>query len=116
MACSCGLIGTLVISPGSVSPVYTKPIPRGGAAALFSIEVLEIDASVGLAVMVQHKNRSCTLADLSGFSSVITTTGVHSLDMSGFKELVRVRAQYDTGTASGDLARISNMTFSWRPY
>jgi len=117
MACSCGFIGSLLISPGSISPVYTKPIRRDGEAALFSLEILEIDASVGLAVMVQHKNRGDTSwADLAGFSSPITTTGVHSLDMSGFKEEVRVRAQYDTSTESGDLARSSNMIFSWRPY
>ena len=69
MGCGCGFIGSLVISPGSQSPVYTNPVRRGGESAVFSIEVLEIDSTVDLEITLQHKNSDettwSTLATMS---------------------------------------------------
>ena len=117
MACGCGLIGSLVISPGSVSPVYSKPVSRGGESALFSFEVLEIDSTVGFDVKIQTKKRSSTTwLDLAAFASPITTTGVHSLDMSGFEDDARVVMASHAGSSSGNWTRVDSMNFAWRPY
>ncbi len=116
MGCGCGLIGSSVVSPGSVSPVYSNPIRGGGEAAVFSLEVLEINAAVSLEISLEHQNRGdpswTTLASLTPISA----TGVESKHVTGIKELCRVVAQFGTGTSSSDTARIANMNWSWLPY
>jgi len=116
MGCGCGLIGSLVISPGSVSPVYSNPVPRGGGAAIFSLEVLELNAAVSLEITLENKNRGDTSWGTLISLTPISATGVESKHVTGVKELCRVVAQFGTGTSSSDTARIASMNWSWLPY
>ena len=116
MGCGCQVDGTLIISPAGVSPVYTKPGRRGGPSALVSLEILEFSASVSLAVYVQHKNRNDTAwATLATFSESMGSAGVYSEDMSGFKQQMRTVITFATGAAKGDIARVANIFYAWRP-
>ena len=115
MACGCGLIGSPIISSGGSSPVYSKPAPRGGASALFSIEVLDISATYGIDVAVEHKNRGDTSwTQLAAFAAPITAAGVVSMDMTGFKQLYRIVVRFATGVEAGDKVLVGNMNLSWR--
>ena len=117
MACGCGLIGSPITSVGTTSPVYSNPSGRGGASALFVYEVFDIDATHGINVTVEHKNRGDTSwSVLKSNTAPATVAGVLSMDMSGFKEQYRINIAFHTGTASGDSVRVGNMNFAWRPY
>ena len=113
----CGMLGSLIVSPGGVSPVYTKAKPRGGEAALVSLSVLEfVSAGTALVVAVETKNSDETSWSTVGTFAGITAAGTYSKDMSGFKQSVRMLLHFATGSAQGDTARIGAIHFSWRPY
>ena len=113
----CELVGALVLSPGGVSPVYTKPMARGGESALVSIEVSEfVTASVGLEVIVQTKNSEDVSWTTAGTFSSITSAGVYSRDVTSFRQFVRLRINFASGSSQGDTARVGAINFSWRPY
>jgi hypothetical protein len=117
MACGCGLIGSPITSAGTTLPVYSNPAGRGGESALFVYEVFEMDATNGINVTVEHKNRGDTSwAVLATTTAPITAAGVLSMDMSGFKEQYRIAVAFQAGTSTGDTVRIGNMNFAWRPY
>ena len=116
MGCGCGMIGSLVISPGSQSPVYSNPIPRGGLAAVFSAEVLELDAAGDIEILLQHKNKSETSFSTLQTMGSIGSTGIQTVNVTGIKEIVRVAAQFATGSTSGEFFRIGNINWSWFPY
>ena len=114
MACGCGLIGSPIISSGGSSPVYSKPAPRGGASALFSIEVLDISATYGIDVAVEHKNEEDTTWSSAGTFAGISATGVATKDISSLKEELRF-AFTPTGT-DGDAFHVIVAAPAWRPY
>ena len=116
MGCGCGLIGSVVISPGSQSPVYSNSIPRGGEAAVFSAEILEFDAAGDAELVLQHKDNTD-----AGFTTLQTIgsiggTGIQTVYVTGIKELVRVMAQFGAGSSSAEFFRLGNIIWSWFPY
>ena len=116
MGCGCGLIGSLVISPGSQSPVYSNAIPRGGEAAVFSAEVLEFDAAGDVEIVLQHKNK--TDASFSTLQTIgqIGSTGIQTVYVTGLKEVVRVMAQFGVGSSSAEFFRLANINWAWFAY
>ena len=79
------MIGSLVISPGSQSPVYSNPIPRGGLAAVFSAEVLELDAAGDIEILLQHKNGSETSFSTLQTMGSIGSTGIQTVNVTGIR-------------------------------
>ena len=118
MGCGCdsGLISSLVISPGSVSPVYSRPIPRGGEAVVVSLEVLDLNSTVNFEVSLEHKNS--TDSSWTSLTSLppIASAGVESKYVSGVKEMVRLAVQFATGTAVGDMANLGTFNLAWFQY
>ena len=113
----CEMLGSLIVSPGVVSPVYTKAKPRGGEAALVSLHVSEfVSAGTALVVAVETKNHEDTSWSTVGTFAGITAAGTYFKDMSGFKQSVRVSLHFGTGSTHGDTARVGAINFSWRMY
>jgi len=94
--------------------LYSPSFPRGGEAALFSVEVLAKIGSPSLAIDVEHKNTEDTAWSSAGAFTSITTLGVASQDISGLKEEIRIKFTM-TGT-DGDAFNVLFPEPAWRPY
>ena len=117
MGCGCGLIGSPITSAGTTLPVYSNPAERQGAAALFSYEIFELDATYGINMTIEHKDFGDTSwSVLKTNAAPATVAGPLAMDMSGFKQQYRIAVAFHTGTSTGDIARVGNMNFAWRPY
>ena len=85
MACACGLNGSLIIDVGATSERRSKPQRSQGPNALFSIEVLEVDAVDDLVVSIMHKLSAATSYTQAGAFTAISSTGVYTLHVTGLK-------------------------------
>ena len=113
----CEVLGSVIVSPGTTDPIYTKPMPRGGASALVSLDVTQfVSVSVGYVVTVQHKNEKDPSWGTAGSFAAISGTGLKTKDISGLKQLVRLMMHWDTGTTHGDYLLIEAINYSWRMY
>ena len=102
MACACGLTGSIIIEMDSGGERHSKPQRRQGPSALFSIEVLEQNATASLGIDIWHKNESeTTWTQLGAFTSV-SRVGLYAKYLTGFKELYCWRYRVD---ALGDPGR-----------
>ena len=115
MGCGCEFYGQQVVNPGSTNPVYTLPTPRGGEAATFVANVIELLSSVALNITIEHKNSGETAWSSAGSFTAITAAGVHPLDVSGLKESIRWNFAFAPGVAAGDQFRVFKSVI-WRPY
>ncbi|MHC4952727.1 MAG: hypothetical protein ACYTGZ_02460, partial [Planctomycetota bacterium] len=94
---------------------YSPSFPRGGEAALFSLDVThKMGTAPSLAVSIEHKNFDDTSWTSAGAFTAITATGVASKDISGLKEECRFNFTA-TGT-DGDAFHVIVAEPAWRPY
>ena len=108
------IVGTQVTVMGG-SPFYSPSFPRGGEAALFSLEVThKMGTSPSLLVEVDHKNFEDTAWASAGSFTAITATGVASKDLGTLKEECRFKFT-PTGT-DGDAFHVIVAAPAWRPY
>jgi hypothetical protein len=83
------LTGFYVLKGGGVK--YTPAFPRGGLAALFSLEILGLVGSPsGMTATVEHKDVVDTSWSPNQSFASITSTGVKTQDVTGIQELVRI--------------------------
>ena len=115
MGCECELYGQQVVNPNSTSPVYSTPIPRGGNAAVFVADVIEILSSAVLTITIEHKNSDETTWVTAGAFSGISSSGVYSKHISGLRESIRWAFALGAGVSAGDMFRIQD-SVSWLPY
>ena len=118
MSCGggCSVLGALIVSPGGTSPVYTKPMRRGGAAAVVSLNVTEFNSSVAnLDVTIEHKNSTGSWVS-AGAITGISGTGVDSQYISSIRELVRLKFSFEVAASLGDLARVEAINWTWFTY
>ena len=94
--------------------LYSPSFPRGGEAALFSVEVLALLGSPSVAIDVEHKNSDDTAWTSAGSFSAITTIAVHLKDLSGLKE--ELRFKYTSSGTNGDGCNMLVSEPAWRPY
>ena len=94
--------------------LYSPSFPRGGEAALFSVEVLALLGSPSIAIAIEHKNMDDTSWTVAGSFSTISTAAVHTVDLSGLKEEIRLKFTL-TGT-DGDGCNMLVAEPAWRPY
>ncbi|NJN14138.1 MAG: hypothetical protein HC813_00260 [Planctomycetes bacterium] len=107
------IIGTTIFRMGG-EPAYSPEFPRGGPAALFSIEVLAVSDSPTLVATIQTKNHEDgTWTDLAAFSGM-STVGLYTKDATGLKQLVRLKYTFTT-TDAADAVRFFVPEPSWRP-
>lgn len=98
---------------------YSPEFPRGGLAAMFSLDVtnLVLGGASQLGVTVEHRNSEDTTWSSAGAFSAITATGAASLDVTGLKEIIRLSFVFTGGTpAATDAAHFIVQRPSWRPY
>ena len=94
---------------------YSPAFPRGGEAAVFTVECTHVADSPTFVVTVQHRNEEDTSwTDLGAFSN-ITATGTSTKDLTGIKELVRLKFTF-TSTDAADAVHIIVPGPAWRPY
>ena len=108
------IVGTQITVMGGTVAFYSPSFPRGGEAALFSLEVTHISGSPSLAVDVEHKNEDDTTWSSAGAFSAITATGLATKDISGLKEELRIKF-LPTGT-DGEAFHVIVPAPAWRPY
>ena len=102
----------LLVMDGTV--LYSPSFPRGGEAALFSVEVLAELGSPTLVIGIDHKNYAETSFTAAGAFSAITAPGVSTLDLGTLKEELRFKF-----TMTGTDGHGFNMLVpepAWRPY
>jgi len=98
----------------SGSDYFSPQFNRGGNAAIFSCECLQITAS-GFDIDVEHKNSEDTSWGLAGSFSTITMPGVTFEPISALKEQIRFKYTV-TGSNAYDAVCFNMLAPSWRPY
>jgi len=107
------ILGTILFRMGG-NASYSPAFPKGGDAAVLSVEVLNVIDSPQFVITIQHRNLEDTSwTDVDTFTT-ITATGVSTKNVSGLKELVRLKYSF----ASAD--PIDGVQFivappAWRP-
>ena len=97
------------------NPYFSPAFPRGGEAAVFTVETTHVSSSPTFDVTIQHRNEDETSwADLGAFTA-ITAVGTSTKDVTGIKELVRLKFTFTT-TGADDAVHIIVPSPSWRTY
>ena len=95
---------------------YSPSFSRGGLAGTFAIDVTHLYGSPTVTVTIQHRDEhDTTFADLGSFSA-ITATGSDQVDLTGIKQIVRFRYEFDAGDDATDAMHFIMQAPSWRPY
>ena len=96
---------------------YSAPFPRQGLAAMLSVSVLDIEVGTTLNITLQDRNRNETTADWANRVSftAITGTGIHTKDVTGVKQMCRVKISLTGASPKTALVDFGNFV-SWRPY
>ena len=93
---------------------YSPSFPRGGEAAVFSIEILALISGASINFGVEHKNFEDT-SWVSLGSTNATSVGMWPLPLAGIKE--EVRLTYVVGGSNAtDTVYANVLAPQWRPY
>ena len=110
------IVGSTILHDGTgTTAFYTPSFPRGGEAAVFSVDATHVNGSPTLVVTVEHKNVEDTSWTTAGTFSNITAAGVSTKDISSLKEEIRIAFTFSTGVA-GDFVHVLIPAPAWRPY
>ena len=94
---------------------FTPAFGRGGLAATFVIEVLQIEGTPSVTVTPQGRAAASTAwTDMTAFDPM-TTVGVKTLDLDNCQEMMRFKVDFDAGDATTDGLRLRFDPPSWRP-
>ena len=109
------LVGQYFMRFGAGVYQYSPTFPRGGLSAVFAIEIFALVAGSSIDFVVQYKNVEDTGWTTFGSAISASTTGVHTLEVTGIKEEVRLR--FSVGGANPSDAVYANVLEpQWRPY
>lgn len=109
------IIGFYVIRGTGVDKP-TPTFPRGGGAATFIVDLIDLWApGAVLDCDVEHKNSEDTSFTVAGSFTTMNTLVPHKLDVSGIKEEVRLVFRVG-GTEPTNGAYLNVPAPSWRPY
>ncbi len=97
---------------------YTPEFPRGGLAATFVVDVTHIIVAGGgaLDIEVEHRNSEDTTWASAGTFGSISGTITDKLDVTGLREIVRLKFTFGGSQTSTDAAHFLVQAPSWRPY
>jgi hypothetical protein len=110
------ILGAQITHDGTGTDAYYSPaFPRGGDAAVFSLDVTHKKGSPTMVVTVEDKNEADPSWGTAGTFSNITATGVATLDVATLSELVRFAFTFSAGSA-GDFFHVIVPAPAWRPY
>jgi len=94
---------------------FSPTFPRGGLAALFSVEVEGITPNTTLGIAIEHRNEEDTTWTTAATFGAITAAGVHTKDATTLKELLRLNYTL-TGTNTDGIVHMIVAAPAWRPY
>ena len=95
---------------------YSPEFPRGGLAATFAVDVTHLVGSPTITFTVEHRNEDeQSFATLGSFSA-ITSVGAASVDITGAKEILRFKVEFDGADDATDGVHFLMQAPSWRPY
>ncbi len=100
---------------GDGGTLYSPEFPRGGLAALFGANILQVFSSPTLLLSVDGRNHDETSFTNMGTFSNITTGGLKQLDLGNLKEILRFGFTISAATAAAGVA-IEMVAPQWRPY
>jgi hypothetical protein len=109
------LVGQYFMRFGAAVYQYSPTFPRGGLSAVFAVEVFALMTGASLDVAVQYKTIDET--SWTTFGSVISASamGVHTLEVTGLREEVRLRFSVG-GSNPTDTVYANVLAPQWRPY
>jgi len=108
------VVGTTLMKLAGTA-YYSPQFNRGGNAATFYCDVLQLGSSPTLDIDVEHKNSEDTSwTTLASFTS-ITTTGVKNVDGSAIMEQLRFKYTV-TGAQVYSSVHFNMLAPTWRPY
>ncbi len=109
------LVGQYLMRFGAGVYQHSPTFPRGGLSAVFAIEVFALIAGSSIDVAVQYKNVEDTSWTTFGSAISASTAGVHTLEVTGIEEEVRLRFSVD-GANPNDTVYANVLAPQWRPY
>jgi len=108
------IVGQTLLYSGT-NAYFSPTFPRGGLAALFSVEVTLVEGSSQLGIDVEHKNEEDTSFTTAASFSTMSSAGTYSKDITGLKEQIRLKYNV-AGGSSGDYVHVIVAPPAWRPY
>ncbi len=108
------VVGTTLMVSTTGAAYYSPTFPRGGEAALFSVEVTQVHM-VTFTVDVEHRNEEDTAWTSAGAFTGVTAVGVSTKDVTGIKELLRLKYTV-AGSAGSSMVHFIMPEPAWRPY
>ena len=110
------IVGTTLFKMGSSVAYYSPEFPRGGLAATFAVDMINMEGSPTVTFQVEHRNAEDTTFTTVGSANDVTSVGSSSWDVTGLKEIVRIAVVFGAGDQSTDGAHFLLQLPSWRPY
>ena len=98
------------------SPYYTSEMPRSGLAATFAFQVRNVSGSPLVTVTIEHRNYDETAWSAAGAFSAISAVGTTTEDVTGIKELYRLRVEFDASNGADAAIHYFLPAPAWRPY
>lgn len=109
------ILGDILIHDGNGSnPYYSPPFGRGGEAAVFTVEVTVRHGNPSLVFEVEHKNAEDASWSSAG-ATATAATGVATLDVSSFKEELRLKFTFSS-IVPGEFVHILVPAPMWLPF
>ena len=109
------VVGTTLFKGGG-NDYFSPPLPRGGLAATFAVDVDNVIGTPSVTITVQHRNQEDTSWTDAGSFSAITAAGQSTVDVTSLKEVLRFKYAFDAGDAALDGFHFLMQAPSWRPY
>jgi hypothetical protein len=112
------IVGTTIFHQDG-NAYHSPEFPRGGLAATFTVEVMNIllGGAGQLDVVVEHRNSEDVAWAVAGTFSAISSLGAKTLDVTGLEEIVRISFAFSGGTPRAtDAVHLLVQAPSWRPY
>lgn len=97
------------------NPYYSPEFGRGGLRAVFSIQTTHVGGSGTLTVTVQHRNADETSYTDVGATSAISTLTTTTLEVSGLKEVLRIKFEVGGPGSTSAVAYVMPPP-QWYPY
>jgi hypothetical protein len=107
------VIGTTLLK--SATSYYSPTFERGGLAALFSCELLQVGTAGTLDILVQHKNTEDSGFTLLATFSQLTAAGIGTIEGTAIKEELRFKYTVG-GTQDYSFVHFNMLAPAWRPY
>jgi len=109
------IVGTTILRLDG-NAYYSPEFGRGGLAANFAVDVMNISlASGNLDITVEHRNSDTATWTQAGAFTSISAVGLATKDVTGLWEIIRLKFVF-TGTTAADAAHFLVQAPSWRPY